>query len=515
MKTKTGHTIHTYEDVKRHLSLSCDVCVVGSGAGGAPMAKELAEAGLNVILVEEGAYHEIEEFRDTNFLNGLHRLYRNAGATMIIGKPGVLFSEGRCVGGSTTINGGMCWRTPNKILKRWQWENGLIDVTPDRMEFYFDRVEKMIHTSPILPEAQSRHSDLLKAGADRLGYRVQANLRSNHGCVGTNMCSTGCPTGGKQPTLVNYIPAFLAAGGQLYTQCRVKKVLHRGGRATGISGVILDPNTRKKKASIKINSKMTVVCGGAVQTPALLLRSHLSGRSKLLGKNLFVHPNTKVVGVFDDPVYGWKGVSQAYQVTEFMDEGILFGVNFVPPAIMPMVLPYYGEVFHRRLKEVFNHCVVGAALIEDTSRGRVYSTPFDEPFCTYDMNARDFETAKRATALLTEIYFAAGAKRVYLPFHQLPQVNTVDDIKRIYEYPLRTQDLELMTVHVMGTCQMGTDHTNSVVDSFGEVHGTKGLFVADASIFPTSIGVNPQESIMAFSTRTAFYIIENLSRYMI
>ncbi len=505
--------IFTHHDITRNLQESCDVCVVGSGAGGAVVALELAEAGLSVILLEEGGYYDPKNFRTIDTLRSITNLYRDAGCTMILGKPNVLFSEGRCVGGSTTINGGMCWRTPDKILRRWQWENGLQDVTPESMARFFERVEAMISVNPVLPESMNNDALLLKKGAEVLGYRVRANRRAHQSCVGANQCVMGCPTGAKQPTLVTYIPAFLKSGGRLYANCRVRKVRIKNGHAAGVDAVIVDPGTKKVTRKITIHSPVTVVCGGALQTPSLLMRSHVPDASGLLGKNLFTHPNAKVVGVFEDKVEAWKGVNQAYQVTEFMDEGILMGVNFLPPGLLTLAIPFSGKNFLPRMKAVLDHCIVGAALIEDTSRGRVLPLPLDQTIALYALNRRDFDQARRATALMSEVYFAAGARSVYLPFTGLHEIHSMDEIRKIYEYPIRPADLELMTVHVMGTCQMGTDPKRSVINPFGECHQVRGLFVADASIFPTSIGVNPQETIMAFATRTAFHIAENRMAY--
>lgn len=506
--------IYQYTDITKNIDETCDVCIIGSGAGGAPAAKELAEAGLSVILLEEGGYFITEDFQNTDLIGNVCKLYRGGGSTVAFGKPNVAYVEGRCVGGSTTINGGMCWRTPEKILKRWQWENGLVDLTPKKMDFFFNRVEDIISAKPVIPESRNEDSELLKKGAERLGYEVKANIRAHRTCVGTNQCLTGCPTGGKQSTLVSYIPAFIKAGGELYANCRVKKIKTKGGRCVGVVGNIIDPETKEKKFKVRIRSKVTIVSCGSIQTPSLLMKSRIPDTSKTLGKNLMLHPNTKVVGVFDEPVYGWKGVNQEFQVTEFFDEGIIMGVNFVPPGFMSLALTSYGSDFIQTMKEIYNHCVVGAALIEDTSRGRVINLPFDTAIATYSLNEEDFRKSLRASALMAEIYFAAGAKKVYLPFDKLQQINTIDEIRKIYEYPIRPVDLELMTVHIMGTCQMGADPKKSVINGFGECHNVKGLFVADASVFPSSIGVNPQETIMALSTRTAFYIAENASAYL-
>lgn len=506
--------IHQFQDIHKNLNLTCDVIVVGSGAGGAVVGKELAEVGLDVVMIEEGGYYKTEDFLIDDTIASASRLYRDAGATAILGKPNIMYAEGRCVGGSTTINGGMCWRTPEKIMKRWQWERGLVNFTPQLMDRFFSRVEENIQAKSMIPEARNRDAELLKLGGERLNYIVKQNVRAQDHCVGANMCITGCPTGAKQATLLNYIPQFLDAGGELFTNCRIQKVVTKRKRAVGVDGYFVDPLTKRKTHKIKVRSKIVIVCGGAVQTPALLLKSRIRDERRLLGKNLIVHPNTKVIGVFNEEVYPWKGVNQGFQITEYFDEGILMAVNYVPPGIMALALPFEGEMLLRVMKEELNYMVMGGALIEDTGQGEVKIGPFDTVMPTYNLNQHDFRQSIRAVALLSEVFFAAGARKCYLPFAQMPEIRSVDDIPKIYNLPLKPTDLELMTVHIMGTAQMGSRPENSVVDSHGEFHNVKGLFVADASVFPTSIGVNPQVTIMALATRTAAYIAENFSQYV-
>jgi len=507
--------ILTHSDITKDIVENCDACVIGSGAGGAVVAKELAEAGLSVILLEEGGYHQTPEFNSPNALDLFKKLYRNGGGTVAVGSPSVIYVEGRCVGGSTTVNGGTCWRTPDKILKRWQWEKGLNEFTPLRMEPFFKRVEEMVSVQPILPIAHNRDAEIFRRGAQKLGYEVHDNLRNHRGCVGTNQCITGCPTGGKQSTLVTYIPAFIKAGGRLYANCKVSKVKMKDGRATGVRATIIDPETKKPKAKVKIRSQITVVCCGAIHSPSLLMKSGLPDKSKQLGRNLLLHPNVKVMGVFDEPVKGWQGVNQGCQITEFADEGILMALNFIPPMIFPLAFPFYGPGMLEKMRDIFNHCVIGGALIEDTVGGRVVNLPWKMgPMSFYQLCQQDFQKALRATALLAEVFFAAGARSVHLPFVPLHEIHTIDEIRKIFELPLKPSDVELMTVHMMGTCQMGDNPKTSVVNTYGESHQIKGLFVADASVFPTSIGVNPQITIMSLATRTAFHIIENQNRYL-
>ncbi|HLD43795.1 MAG TPA: GMC family oxidoreductase N-terminal domain-containing protein, partial [bacterium] len=328
--------LHSFKNIQKNIELDCDVCVVGSGAGGAVVATELVEAGLSVVMIEEGSFFQTKDFKVDDTVWSTAHLYRDGGAGVIFGNPNIMYAEGRCVGGSTTVNGAMCWRTPEKVLKRWQWERNLKDLTLKNLEPFFERVEKKINATPILPEAVNRDSELLRSGAERLGYRYHANIRSAKGCVGANMCITGCPLGAKQSTALAYIPNFLASRGELFTNCRVHKVLTKEGEVAGVTGWFVDPETKKKKFKLRVRAKTVVVCGGAIQTPALLKKSGLRDRAGLLGSNLLVHPNMKVVGIFDEDVRAWHGVNQGYQITEFHDEGILMGVNFAAPGLIAL-----------------------------------------------------------------------------------------------------------------------------------------------------------------------------------
>ncbi len=505
--------IHGYKDITGNLSVTADVCVIGSGAGGAVVGKELAEAGLRVIMIEEGGHYDTKDYLADDPVRSFSRLYRDGGSTIIFGTPKVMLVEGRCVGGSTTINGGMCWRTPEKILKRWRWESGLSDMTMKNLDKYFTRVEKNIHAKSMIPEATNRESELFKLGAQRLGYRFNANVRAQDNCVGANLCITGCPTGAKQSTLSSYIPQFVSRGGELFTHCRVKKIVTKGKKVVGVDGVFVDPVTKEKKFKLKVRAPIVVVCGGAIQTPALLMKSGICDESGNLGKNLIVHPNAKVMAVFDERVTSWNGVNQGYQITEYFEEGILMAVNSASPGVIALAMPMSGTHMLDTLKNEFHNLALGGALIEDTGSGSVHVGPFDTVYSTYQLSNHDFHQAIRAVSLLTEVFFAAGAQKCYLPFAGMHEINSVDDIPKIFSHNFKPIDLELITVHIMGTARMGADAARSVVNPHGEFHNIEGLFVADASVFPTSIGVNPQVTIMALATKTAEYIAENYRSY--
>ena len=381
MTGMTGMTSGT--DVTGDLRIDCDVVIVGSGAGGATMAAELADAGVSVVIVEEGGYHPTESF-SAQTGRALRTLYRDAGVGLAVGNPPVLFSEGRCVGGSTVVNGGMSWRTPERVLDRWADEEGLPAIRPGDMAVHFAKAEARISVARQDPETIGRDSELLKAGADALGWRIIPNLRNQRHCAGSNNCTNGCPTGAKQSMLVTSIPRALGRGARLFADCRAERITWSGGRATGVEARFTRPGGQRGPR-LTVAAKVVVAAGGAVQTPALLMRSGI--RHPRLGRDLTLHPNAKVVAFFDEEVLGWQGVHQAYQVREFIDDGILLTAVNLAPSLMAMGLPGYGRELGAMMAE-YNHIVTAGCLVEDTGSGRVRTIPGLGPQVTYQLDER-------------------------------------------------------------------------------------------------------------------------------
>ncbi len=502
--------VFTRHELRGDTVLDCDAVVIGSGSGGAPIAAELAEAGFDVIVIEEGSYYQTRDFTaDTSKM--VRQLYRDGGASMALGNPPVLFQEGKAVGGSTVINGGMTWRTPEEILAVWQKQSGL-DVSPEELEPYFERVEKRIHAAPMDEDAIGRDNWLLKKGADAMGWNIIGNIRNQAHCVGSNRCAFGCPTGAKQSTLVSYIPRALHFGARVYADVRVDKIMMHGKRAIGLQGHVALPNGGRGP-NVTVRAKLVVAACGAIQTPALLTRSGLSSRSGQLGKNLSLHPNVKVVALFDEDVTGWKGAHQAFQVREFAHENLgTFAAVNLPPSVIAMSLPHRGAELGR-LMDRYNHMVLAGLLCEDTATGRV-RTINGRPQAFYQLAERDAATIQRGLILLCELLFAAGAKQVLLPFHHVAEVCSVDEARRYLASPIARSSWEVVTVHMMGTAKMGRDRATSVTDNFGFLHDADRLLVSDASVFPTPVRVNPMETIMALATRAAGHVIDNHHKYL-
>ena len=497
--------LFTHEDWPKDRALDCDVVIVGSGAGGAVVAAELAEAGLDVIVLEEGGYHPTEEFTaETSKM--IRMLYRDGGASVSVGNPPIAFQEGRTVGGSTVINGGMSWRTPEKILERWRREDSVEAIRATEMERFFARVEKRISTGHQDPWTVGRDNQILKEGADKLGWSVIPNLRNQFHCAGSNNCAFGCPTKAKRSTLVTYIPRALAFGARLYADCRVDRIVLSGGRATGVEGHLVVRHGEPARR-FTVRAKKVVSSAGAMQTPALLMRSRVRSPSGRLGFNLSMHPNVKVIAQFDEPVQGWKGVHQAFQVREFQDEGFLFAAVSVPPSILSLGSPLWGAELGALL-ENYNHLVTAGMLLEDSVTGRVRLGPGGQPLPFYSMSDFDAHRLLRGCSLLCELLFSVGARRIALPFEGVPDLRSADDIPSLFSRPIDKAGMEVMTVHLMGTTAMGGDPRRHVCDSYGKVYGYEGLYVADGGLFPSPIGVNPMETIMALATRNAERLID-------
>lgn len=489
--------------------LDADVVIVGTGAGGATLAAELAECGLDVVMVEEGRYYTTRDFT-ANASAMTRQLYRDGGASMALGDPPVMFQEGRAVGGSTVINGGMSWRTPERILERWRREAGLEHIEMADMEAYFARVERRINVRHQDPESIGVDNALLKRGADAKGWKVIPNLRNQVHCPGSNNCAFGCPTGAKQSALVSYVPRALHFGARLLSDVKVDKILMHGKRAIGVQGHVVGAEGERGHRVV-VRAKLVVSACGAIHTPALLARSGIRTPSGQLGKNLSLHPNVKLTAVFDEAVRGWEGVHQAYQVREFEGEGLLFAAVNIPPGIIAMTSHERGAELGQKLDE-YDRTVIAGMLCEDTATGRV-RTLGGRPQAFYQLAQLDAEKLIRGVALLSELLFAAGARSIVTPFAGVPTLRSSDDTRLLYQRPIKRSAMEVVTVHMMGTAAMGGDRTRSVTDSYGLVHDADRLMVCDASLFPTPIGVNPMETIMALATRAAAHVLDNLPRF--
>ena len=490
------------QDVELH----CDVVVVGSGAGGATVAAELAEAGVDVVLAEEGGHHATESF-GTDVVRALGTLYRAGGAQTMLGNPPIAFLEGRCVGGSTVVNGGMCWRAPPDVLRRWSQADGIAAIGPEDMQRHFDAVEARLSIGPQAPGSIGRDAELLRHGAEALGWELTRSARNQLHCGGCDNCFCGCPTGAKRSMLVTSVRRALAHGARLVPGCRVQRITRARGVTTGIEGRLVRGGAR-----VTVRARVVVAACGAVQTPALLARSGLRSASGQLGRNLSVHPSAALVAIFDHEVRGWQGVHQAYQVTEFLNDGILVTASTLPPALVASSLPQRGAALAELMQD-YNRMVAAGCLVEDAATGRVVTLPGGRPVIRYQLDDGDVRRIVRGLSHAAEIMLAAGARRLLIPIAGVSEPLAPDAARRLLRGRIPPGALRPFTVHAMGTARMSSDPARGVVSSFGELHGAPGVVVADASILPGPVGVNPMETIIALAARNAERLIEDRTQH--
>jgi len=500
-----AHRIESGHELRGERRERVDVCVVGSGAGGAVVAKELAEGGLRVAILEEGEWWDTDRFT-ARPAEMIPQLYRDAGQTATIGTPPIIMPLGQAVGGTTLVNSGTCFRTPGAVLARWRREDGLEDLTEAALEPCFRRVERALNVSQVPAELAGRNADVVRRATEALGWSGDFLYRSAKGCVGSGVCTFGCPAGAKQHAGITYVPRAWEAGAVTFTGVRAERVLVERGRARGVVARAAGGGT------LHVAAEHVVVAAGTIHTPGLLARSGLGGGSGRLGRNLSVHPATAIRARFDEPIDMARGVPQSYYVDEFAGEGILLEGAAGPPDYLAAVLPGMGPE-HSELMERYRFLGQFGVMVSDTSRGTVrtraqrFGGAARRPEIRYSLNALDTTRFKRGLEALAEIYWAAGARELYLPLRGLPRLRDGDSgpLRRLH---LRARDLELMAFHPLGTARAGADPSAAVVDPDLQVHGVRGVHVADGSAVPSALGVNPQITIMALATRLAFHLRE-------
>jgi choline dehydrogenase-like flavoprotein len=479
----------------------CDVVIVGSGAGGAAAARTLAERGLHVIVVEQGSYHDAASY-STDPLDALATLYREAGLTVCEGRPAIPLPLGRCVGGTTVINSGSCFRTPADVLAGWRDRYG-VDWAPE-LEREFESLERDLLVKPVDPETAGRNAELCRAGAEALGASNGPIARNAGDVVCCGTCPNGCRLDAKQAAHVSELPRAVAAGCAIRAGARVESVTIERGRATGVRAR-LDGG-----GSYDVRARAVVLAGGAIGTPELLLTQGVAGSSRQTGRNLKVHPACWVGARFDDEVRGWDGVMQSWYVDEWGDRGLFLEATFTPLAFAAHWLPGAGREFSERVEQYGNLAIIGVHLSERSSRGRVRAGRGGTRI-GYRLSQEDVEAIRYGIARAADIHFAAGAVEVYPQLAGLPVIGRDEGSEPIERAKLKARDLRLEAFHPMGTARMGADSSTSVVSPAGEAHDVGGLYIVDASIFPTSLRVNPMITVMGCARRIAGKLAEHLS----
>ena len=486
------------------LTLTCDAVVVGSGAGGAVVAAELADAGLEVIILEEGPKVAPADYGAMRPSEMMRQMWRDGGMSFAVGvgdTPMINMMMGRCVGGSSVLTGGVCFRTPEAVLDDWRRLHGLEGFTAADLEPFFEEVEQAIHVEEVPVRMRSRSTTLFVEGAEKLGYGIKPLRRNTEGCRGCGRCNFGCPHGAKLSVDRVYLPRAVAAGARIHSDCLVERVTHDGGRATGVTGRVLNGRDGGPGGRLTVKARRVVLSAGAFHTPLILRASGVGRRSGQVGRNLTVHPAFRVMARFDEAVEGWKGALQSAYSDSLEDERITMMGLFTPPGVLAATLPGIGDR-HADAAAAIPHLAVFGGMIHDDGGGTVRRGLGREPFVTYRMSKRDRAAVPRLMQVMGEIFFAAGAKEIYLPVLGLGAVNA-DRFRGLDLARYKGRQLECGSQHPLGSCRMGVSEDRSVIDDRGRAWDLQELWVADGSVVPTSLGVNPQLTIMTLALRIA------------
>lgn len=508
----TALEVVQWPQVDRDHTEEADVVVIGSGAGGATMAKELAESGMSVIVLEEGAYFTRNDFSGPPW-ERFQRLYRANGTTVALGLPTIPLPLGKAVGGTTLINSGTCFRAPDKVLNAWGSQWGIEAIDPAAMAPFFERVERIMHVQPVPEEVLGENARVFRRGVKALGLHGQPILRNIDGCRGCGVCAFGCPSDAKQATHISYLPRAQKHGATIYARCRADQIIVDDGKATGVVAMLLDA-AGQPHVKLTVRAKIVVVAAGAVHTPALLQKNALANRSGQLGRNLRIHPAAGIGAWMPDDVFGWRGTLQPFYVDDWhASHDIMIEVTSSVPGIGAGTMPGSG-VFTKELLGQYKHLASAGLFVSDTSSGRVRKIGSGEPVVTYKLNKLDTRKLVRGIIKTAEIFFAAGAQQVFTGLPGKGFVKHPSELDDVKEEAVKPGALRLTAFHPVGTARMGANPADTVVGPWGEAHDVANLFVADGSVMPGCPTVNPQISIMAFSTRSADHIVRHRDRYL-
>lgn len=499
--------------LERDAEIACDVVVIGSGAGGGVTAEILAQAGLEVALVEEGPLASSDEFRMRE-REAYPRLYQESAGRRTLDR-GIAILQGRCVGGSTTVNWTSSFRAPPATLQHWRDAYGLASMNDDALAPWYARMEERLGIAP-WPITPNENNDVLRRGAAKLGLPTGTIPRNVKGCWNLGYCGMGCPTNAKQSMLVTTIPGALERGATLVHRARVARLEIAGDRvaaceAHGVASGGADPAPHR----LRLRARHFVLAAGAIGSPAVLLRSHAPDPHGLAGRRTFLHPTVVSAAIMPGKVEGFAGAPQSVYCDRFLDgmplEGPAgFKLESAPthPILAGITLPGFGAE-HARWMAGFANLQVLIALLRDgfhadSPGGRVRLRRDGSPVLDYEMTDYLWEGARRALLAMAEIQFAAGARHV-MPVHEEAAPATTWPAARaaIERLGMRTLAARVVSAHVMGGCAMSPDPRRGVVDEACRHHQLANLSVHDASIFPTSVATNPQLTIYALAARAA------------
>ncbi|HEX5276665.1 MAG TPA: GMC family oxidoreductase [Fluviicoccus sp.] len=494
--------------------IETDVVIIGSGAGGGTAAEILTQAGLKVLIIEEGPLKTSDSFKDMDEARAYRELYQE-GAGRATSDGAIAVLQGRAVGGTTVVNWTASFRTPAETLKHWAEAHDVKGHSPEEMAPWFEKMEKRLNIAPWSMPANENNS-VLREGAKKLGWEWHVIPRNVNGCWNSGYCGMGCPANAKQSMLVSTIPSALTGGAALMHKLHVAKLLMDGGKVTGLECRALDANARKQTGiKVSVKARHYVLAAGAINSPALLLRSKAPDPHERLGKRTCIHPVVLSMAHMPAPTNPFYGAPQSVASDYFQwKDGATGPIGYkleVPPmypAIASGIFGNFGNTLKEEMAQLPNTNAMLALMrdgfLDDSQGGTVRINDSGEAILDYDVSDSLWNGARRAYLSMAEAQFAGGATEVKMAHLDSTWVKSwkeaQDQINNLSYKKFRTA---LFTAHLMGGCMMSEDAKKGVVNSLGRHHQLANLTVMDGSLFPTSIGANPQLSIYGLVAQNA------------
>lgn len=502
---------------------SADVCIVGSGAAGSVLAKELVEGGRSVVMLERGGYWEGADMNQRD-LDMMPLLWKNGGFNFDDSLR-IAIAQGSCLGGSTIINDAVCFDPPARVISEWRSLG--VDYSDAEWSDHAARVNRILQVTDVAENELNRNNRMLQTGADKIGLMDhRRNRRNCVNCMQCGFCHLGCHYETKRNVVVTFLHEALQHSDdqvRVYCNCYVNRIVHNDGLVEAVEGEFrdIDGNPRFR---VRVNAKAVILSAGAIASSKLLLRNGIAQGTA--GRGLCLHPAPFLLGDFDYEIKGNQGIPMAYTVHDFgvtrateatrdafgfHDGEFLIEAIFLPLVQFSLAIPA-GVGEHRILLQRFNNYAMAGVLVRDGNNGRVSLTSTDRASVQYHLGDRERKTIAMGLQVIGKMWFALGAKRLISPHRDIVSVETEADLQTLTELVLNQSDhLLLGSAHPQSGNRIGPDPRDSVVDPDCRVHGFRNLFVCDASVFPSAVGVNPQVTVMTIASIAASRLLRDWS----
>lgn len=513
-----GWAVRESTEIADGTVLEADVIVIGTGAGGGTTAEILAQGGLKVLMLEEGPLKSSNDFR-MDEREAYHDLYQESAGRM--SKDGAMsILQGRCVGGTTVINWTSSFRTPEPTLDYWSSEFKVKGFSRPEMDPWFEKMEERLHVAPWQVQPNENNS-VLARGATKLGVNWHVIPRNVNGCWNLGYCGTGCPTNAKQSMLVTTIPGALSHNSELVYSARAERLVIDGKKVLGVEISALDRDYQPTGSKILAKAPHIVMACGAINGPALLLRSKAPDPKDRIGKRTFFHPTTFSFAEFEQLIDPYYGAPQSIYSDHFQwlevngKAGYKLEVPPLHPGLTSVLLLGHGHKHFEDISKLPNMSAIIALLRDgfhpDSEGGSISLASDGSPIIDYEINDYLWDGVRRSWLTMAEIQFAAGAKAVRVSHVDSPWFHSWEEAKAgINALEFRSNAFTAGSAHCMGGLAMGEDLEQCMVDSNGKYHYLDNLYVFDGSTFPTSIGANPQLSIYGLACKQANHLLQSI-----